>query len=534
MRTLNPTSPWRINRFIQSAGAAALALLPLAPPPAAAQARNPVLHADVPDISIIRVGETYYMSSTTMHLSPGLPIMKSTDLVNWEIASYAYETLADNDEMNLANGKHAYGKGTWASSLRHHQDMFYVSTFSQTTGKTHIYSTRNPDQGPWNEISFRPMMHDHSLFFDDDGRVYMLYGGGDIRLVELRQDLTGVKPGGTDEIIIREAHAVATRNIGLPAEGSQLIKHDGKYYLFNITWPRNGMRTVIVHRADRITGPWEGRVALADKGVAQGCLIDTPAGQWFAYLFRDFGAVGRIPYLVPVVWQDGWPVLGQDGKVPDLLNLPPSKGLIPNIIASDDFHRAAGERPLPLVWQWNHNPAPSLWSLSQRPGFLRLTTDRVDEDFLAARNTLTQRTIGPHVTASTSLDVSALREGDLAGLALLQRDYGCIAVRREEGKYHLVMLSARSGTTTETARVPLQGTTIRLRVKCDFEERKDRAVFQYSTDGTNWQSLGEPHPMSYTIPHFMGHRLALFCFSTQNPGGHADFDFFHVSDRIDE
>ena len=155
------------------------------------------------------------------------------------------------------------------------------------------------------------------------------------------------------------------------------------------------MRTVIVHRADKITGPYEGRVALQDKGVAQGGLIDTPQGDWYAYLFRDSGAVGRIPYLVPAKWEDGWPVLGVNGKAPDTLSLPAGKGLIPGIIASDEFNRRPGAPALPLVWQWNHNPDDNNWSLTQRPGFLRLTTGRVDGDFLSARNTLTQRTRRP-------------------------------------------------------------------------------------------------------------------------------------------
>ena len=312
----------------------------------AQQTRNPIIWADVPDLAMIRVGDTYYMSSTTAHMSPGLPIMKSKDLVNWEMVSYAYDTLGDNDALTLQNGKNAYGAGSWASSLRYHNGTFYATTFSGTTGKTYIYTTKDIEKGPWTETSFSPSLHDHSLFFDDDGRVYMLYGGGNLRLTELNADLSGIKPGGFDEVVVPNASAVAGPNIGLPAEGSQLLKHDGKYYLFNISWPRGGMRTVLVHRADKITGPYEGRVALQDKGVAQGSLIDTPQGEWFAYLFRDYGAVGRVPYLVPVKWENGWPILGVDGKVPDTLNLPLNMmgtGGVAGIVASDDFKRSPGQ-----------------------------------------------------------------------------------------------------------------------------------------------------------------------------------------------
>lgn len=510
--------------------AAAVCLAAAAEPPGSA--RNPVLWADVPDIAMIRVGDTYYMSSTTMHLSPGLPIMKSKDLVNWEIVSYAYDILDDVDELNLNDGRSTYGRGSWASSIRFHQGTYYVTTFAQTTGKTYVYSTRDIEKGPWAVKSFRPMLHDHSLFFDDDGRVYMLYGVGNLRLVELNEDVSGLKAGGFNGVVITNAHSVVTMDVGLPAEGSQLVKVYGKYYLFNITWPRGGMRTVVVHRADRITGPYEGRLALQDKGVAQGSLIDTPTGEWFAYLFRDFGAVGRIPYLVPVKWEDGWPVLGADGKVPDALNLPPSKGLIPGIVASDEFERRPGEPALPLVWQWNHNPVNPLWSLTERPGFLRLTTGRVDADFLQARNTLTQRTIGPECSGSTAVDVGHLRDGDFTGLALLQRQYGLVGVKADGGTNWVVMVSAQSNTPVEVERVPVSRKTVFLKAECDFRDRADKARFFYSVDGSSWTAVGNELSMRYTIPHFMGYRFGLFHYATQTPGGHADFDFFRLSDRI--
>ncbi len=266
--------------------------------------QNPVIFADVPDMAMIRVGNTYYMSSTTMHLSPGLPIMKSKDLTNWQLVGYAYDTLTSVDAMSLNNGKSTYGRGSWASSLRYHNGLYYATTFAQTSGRTHVYTTRNIEKGPWKEVSFKPSYHDHSLFFDDDGRTYLIYGAGKLRIVELTADAMGVKPGTTEQVLIENASTPSGTGGGLPAEGSQLFKVNGKYYLFNITWPRGGMRTVVIHRADKITGPWEGRIGFQDLGVAQGGLIDTPDGRWFAYLFRDFGGVGRIPYLVPVTWED--------------------------------------------------------------------------------------------------------------------------------------------------------------------------------------------------------------------------------------
>lgn len=513
-------------------GLLAIAFHFLMGPLQAQKATNPIMFADIPDIALIRVRDTYYMSSTTMHMSPGVPIMKSKDLVNWKLVNYAYDTLANVDELNLENGKSTYGRGSWASSMRYHKGTYYVTTFAQTTGKTYVYTTKNIEKGAWKVSSFKPSYHDHTLFFDDDGRVYMIYGAGKLRLIELNAEASGVKAGTTEQVVIENASAPAGTNINLNAEGSQLFKFNGKYYLFNIVWPRGGMRTVLIHRADKITGPYEGRVALQDLGVAQGGLIDTPDGNWFAYLFRDFGSVGRIPYLVPVKWVDGWPVLGVGGKVSETLNLPASKGLIPGIIASDEFNRRKGEPVLPLVWQWNHNPKNNLWSLSERKGYLRLKTGRIDTSFLLARNTLTQRTIGPVCTGSTSLDVSHMKDGDFAGLCLLQKNYGLVGVRVDGTSKSIIMINAGSGKPEEVQSVPISHDLIYFKAECDFTNKKDVADFYYSLDGKSWTVVGTPLKMTYTLPHFMGYRFGLFNYATKTVGGYADFDFFRIRDQI--
>ncbi|WP_321424276.1 glycoside hydrolase 43 family protein [uncultured Bacteroides sp.] len=496
------------------------------------KAQNPIIFSDVPDMSMLRVGDTYYMSSTTMHMSPGVPIMKSKDLVNWKLVNYAYNTLDDVDALNLNNGQSTYGRGSWASSLRYNKGTYYVSTFAQTTGKTYIYTTKNLEKGPWVKHSFAPSLHDHSLFFEEDGRIYMIYGSGKLNIVELKKDLSGIK-SETNRVLIENASA-PSGNKGLGAEGSQLFKVNGKYYIFNITWPAGGMRTVNIHRADKITGPYEGLVGFQDKGVAQGGLIDTPDGKWYAYLFRDFGAVGRIPYLVPVKWENGWPVIGVNGKVPETLDLPVSKGLIPGIVASDEFTRKPGAAALPLAWQWNHNPDNKLWSVSQRKGYLRLTTGRIDSTLLMARNTLTQRTIGPVCTGSTSMDVSHMKDGDFAGLCLLQKNFGQIGVRVNKGAKSIVMISAGTGKPVEIQSVPLSHNIVYFKAECNFKDRADIAKFFYSYDGKVWNIIGEPLKMAYTIPQFIGYRFGLFNYATKNIGGYADFDYFHISDTISE
>jgi len=257
-------------------------------------------------------------------------------------------------------------------------------------------------------------------------------------------------------------------------------------------------------------------------------MVDTPEGNWYSYLFRDYGSVGRIPYIVPMKWEDGWPVIGVNGKVPETLNLPASSGLIPGIVASDEFSRRKGERALPLVWQWNHNPDNKLWSVTQRKGYLRLTTGRIDTILVSARNTLTQRTIGPVCSGSTCIDVSNMKEGDFAGLTLLQRKFGQVGVRFINGTKSIVMVNAQSGTPVEVQSVPLTQKTAFLKAECDFRDKADIANFFYSLDGKTWIPIGSQLKMEYSMPHFMGYRYGLFNYATKTPGGFVDFDWFRI------
>jgi beta-xylosidase len=230
-----------------------------------------------------------------------------------------------------------------------------------------------------------------------------------------------------------------------------------------------------------------------------------------------------------VSWKDGWPVLGEAGKVPETLVLPANKSLIPGIVNSDDFTREKGDTVLPLVWQWNHNPDNRLWSLTERKGFLRLKTGRIDTSFFQARNTLTQRTIGPVCTGTISLDISNMKDGDFAGLALLQKNYGLVGVKVTGSTKSIVMVNASTGKEEIAASVPLDQSVVFLKAACDFTDKKDRADFYYSLDGKSWTPVGTQLKMAYTIPQFIGYRFALFNYATRMVGGIADFDYFNIS-----
>ena len=209
--------------------------------------------------------------------------------------------------------------------------------------------------------------------------------------------------------------------------------------------------------------------------------------------------------------------------------------MIPGIVNSDEFKRKNGDPALPLVWQWNHNPDNTLWSVTERKGFLRLKTGRIDSLFLKSRNTLTQRTFGPVCSGTTLLDASNLKEGDFAGLVALQRKFGQVGVKIENGRKYLFMVSNQTDVPTEIQSIPLNQNTVYLKIECDFRDRVDIARFFYSLDGKTWNVIGNQLKMEYTLmEHFMGYRFGLFNYATKNIGGVADFDYFRISDQIFE
>ena len=499
-----------------------------AAPLAQTTAQNPIIWADVPDPDVIRVGNTYYMSSTTMHMNPGVPIMKSTNLVNWEIVNYVYPTLGTGDKENLNNGQNEYGKGSWASTLRYKNGTYYLGFMSYTSNNTYIFQTTNIETGTWTKYSLGTAYHDSSLLFDDDGRVYLVYGAGDIKVVELNAGATAVKSGGLNQTLITNAGSIAGSG-GLAAEGSHIQKINGKYYIFLISWPSGGVRTELVYRADSITGPYTGRVILQNPGVgvAQGGLIDTPGGQWYAMLFRDTGAVGRIPYLIPTTWSgDGWPVLGS------VTNTGIAATVGSNIVACDGFD--SGTSP-GLMWQWNHNPDNSYWSYNAaRPGYFRITNGSVRANIHVAKNTLTQRTFGGESSAIVAMETAGMKSGDYAGLAAFQYYYGYVGVKMSGTSKSIVMVRGstndvnQTSSPVEVASVPVSQNRVYFKVYTDFRNQTDKAYFYYSLDGNNWTSIGSTLQMAYTLPHFMGYRFALFNYGTQSTGGYVDFDYYKL------
>ena len=494
---------------------------------------NPMLWSDVPDPDVIRVDDNFYLVSTTMHLMPGAPVMRSKDLVNWETASYLFDRLTDTPNYDM-DGCTAYGRGQWATSLRYHNGRYYAY-FSPNDKpfRGYVYTTTDPAKEKWELVSRLPHFHDASLLFDDDGRVYVYYGTGQLR--ELKPDLSDVQPGGVDMKIF-ERDSTET---GL-LEGSRAIKYNGKYYLLMISWPNGGKRRQVCYRADKITGPYEKKVILeADFGgfpyVGQGCIVDDAKGNWYGVIFQDRGGVGRVLTLMPCRWVDGWPMLGdENGQVPTVMEKPVQGSPAIPLVVSDDF----GNKQMKINWQWNHNPVHKAWSLEERPGYLRLKTSRVVENLFWAPNTLTQRMEGPKCTASVAIDLSHMKEGDVAGFSAFNGNSGVLAVLKENGKKCLTMseqvvsLDDKSKAVTaldtkEKARVELSQDIIYLRIDGDFRPGKDIATFYYSLNGKDWTKIGSDFKMIFDYRRFfMGTKYAIFNYATQETGGYVDVDYF--------
>ena len=490
---------------------------------------NPVIWSDVPDMDLIRVGNDYYMVSTTMHLMPGGPIMHSRDLVNWQTVGYIFDKLTDSPKYNMEQGT-VYGRGQWATSLKYHKGRFYAlfAPNDHPGGETYIMTAKKAE-GPWTLVSRLPHFHDATLFFDDDDRAYVFYGTGE--MVELSSDLKSVVDGSHRQLFQRDSEEK-----GL-LEGSRVIKHDGRYYLQMISWTNGHPRREVVYRADNIQGPYTKHVLLETEfggfgGVGQGTIVDTPDGRWFALIFQDRGGVGRVPTLSPVRWVDGWPKVDY---VPATMEVPFKSGKKTSIVNSDEFNKPT----LSLDWEWNHNPIDNAWSLTERRGWLRLHTAAVAPNIFLARNTLTTRMMGPQNEGIIRMDVSKMQDGDVAGFCAFQNDAALLSVVKEKGKKYIVASTDSMEMESKDHRVladhrhevyrkALSHDIVYLKVTADFRLHKDVASLAFSLDGKHWTTVLAGFKLVFDYRRFfMGTRFGIYNYATRQLGGKVDIDWFH-------
>ncbi len=499
--------------------------------------QNPVLWEDLADIDVIRVGDTYYYSASNMHYSPGAPVLRSYDLVNWEYIGHSLPVLDFGPEYDL-NGGNAYIKGSWASffGYRKSNGTFYWGGCIGFA-KTHIF-TAAAAEGPWKKHAvIDNCYYDAGLLVDDDDTMYVAYGNTKLSVAQL-------SPDGTKEV--KHQQVFESKELGM-IEGSRFYKVNGNYYIF-ITRPANAEYVL-----RSTTGPF-GPYTLHNFAVDvvspipnagyphQGGIVQTQKGDWYYMAFIDAYPGGRIPVLASMKWDsEGWPVLDAPNNA-WLANYPYPLPLHPvkPRTGADSFRRM----PLSPEWEWNHNPDNSKWSAKNG---LTLQTATVTDDLYMARNTLTRRILGPESTATIALDYSAMKDGDRAGLAMLRDESAWIGVKREGGQYKVAMVNditmkgkdwKTASKGAEVASAPVSGRKIWLRVSADIRPHFGQAAastpgrtakFFYSTDGKKFQPLGEPFTMNDRWQFFMGFRYAIFNYATQSLGGQVKIESFTVT-----
>lgn len=512
---------------------------------------NPLFYDEFSDPDILRVGDDYYLAGTTMHTVPGLVILHSKDLVNWENVAYCFDRFDfDDDAFSLKNNKEIYGQGIWAPCIRHHNGKFYI--YSNVNGKGLQCFISDKIEGPWKHINMKGRIYDLGVLFDDDGKIYAIHGYGSVKCTELKPDMSGPIEG-TEREIIPEGNAVG--------EGHHMYKINGMYYLISTDYRPNG-RT-LCSRAKNIWGPYETITITADEtfgyhaapatqvrgrivddgtpisimpanpnqtacsNIHQGGIVQTQNGEWWTLLMQDFHSIGRTVTLAPITWKDGWPMVGLEGN----LGRAPRTWTKPNIKVnvtphapyqrSDDFNA----KSLARVWQWNHNPDDRMWSM--KGGKLQLHTMPAKQ-LLWARNTLTQRVIGPSSITTVTLDIQHLKDGDVAGLGNINMPCSWIGIVKDNNHTSLRMFNQLNNDTIDKS-VTLRNHTIWLRFVGDFDH--DKGHYEYATDGKTFIPVGPEMTLSYQLITFQGSRMALFAFNNKDKnGGYAQFDNFSVNE----
>ncbi len=526
---------------------------------------NPLFYDEFSDPDICRVGEDYYLAGTTMHVTPGLVVLHSKDLVNWDLASYCFnswdEVLPD-DKFRLKNGEQVYGQGVWAPVIRYNNGTFYIFTNVNGCG-LQLFTSKNPE-GPWEHKNLGGHIYDLSVLFDDDGTVWAIHGYDEVKVTQFKSDFSGYVEG-SERVIIPAGSAMG--------EGHHAYKIDGKYYIISSEYSPMGRAQCA--RAESLFGPYEtvtigaleslgtkkfplitnafgddfredGKVFEVYRGndnelgsatVHQGGMVQTPSGQWWAVSMLDFVAVGRTVCLVPITWQEGWPMFGLEGNPGRL----PRTWIKPDTGADEKPHSPYqrsdnfNSGKLSRVWQWNHEPVNSKWSIKK--GKLRLNA-MAAKNFLYAKNTLTQRCIGPVSDATVTLNVKSLKSGDVAGLGMLTLPYAWVGVKNEGGQLRLQWRQQTTGLKDVGTLAELNGKDeIKLRVHGDYDEMW--CVFQYSFDGNTFENIGDTLQLPYQLKIFQGSRYSLFCFNEQDAEwnekksyGTAVFDDFTVNELM--
>lgn len=499
---------------------------------------NPVLYADYSDPDAIRVGDNYYMVASSFNCIPGLPILHSFDLVNWEIIGYALQKQPPYEVFD----KVQHGKGVWAPCIRYHKNEFYIFYPDPDFG---IYRLKaaNP-AGPWSEpllVQAGKGLIDPSPLWDEDGKNYLVYA------------FAGSRAGVKSVIMISEMNAEGTRLIGNSimlfdghtyhptVEGPKIYKRNGFYYIFA---PAGGVASgwQLVMRSKSILGPYVIKTVMAQgktdiNGPHQGSWVTTKTGENWFLNFQDLGPYGRVVHLNPMTWINNWPVIGVDTDG-DGIGEPVRKFKKPNVAKTypfailpvdDEFNTSE----LGLQWQWHANYQTNWGYPSGNLGFFRLNCIPRPGDGINlwnVPNLLLQKFPAPEFIANTKLTFHARNEGDEVGLVVMGMDYGTLSVKKNNGKLEIRTIiceqanKAGKEVIVETALTDSSAIYFRIQVSKGAE-----CQFSYSTNGELYFGIGKPFQAS--SGQWIGAKFGLFALSSAfiNDAGSADIDWFRVS-----
>jgi beta-xylosidase len=504
--------------------------------------RNPVLHADYSDPDAIRVGDDYWLVSSSFSHVPGLPVLHSRDLVNWELVAHALSRLMPEDVFAVPQ----HGKGVWAPAIRHHAGKFWIYYPDPDFG-IYLVTAADP-RGPWSApvlVKGGRGLIDPCPLWDDDGRVYLIHGWANSR-VGVKNVLTLLELNSEGTRVVDDFGYVINGD-KLPGyttlEGPKLYKRNGWYYVFA---PAGGVATgwQSVFRARSIRGPYEDRIMLEQggspvNGPHQGALVDTPAGEWWFLHFQDKEAYGRVVHLQPVSWKDDWPLMGTGVATgaakgePVLTHKKPATAVLSGVeravpATSDEFDSPE----LGLQWQWQANPKRGWLSLTAHPGALRLYTQPAPRpgNLYDAPNLLLQKFPAPGFTVTTKLELWSRVNGEAAGLIVFGYDYAWIGLKRVKGATVLVLATLREAVKGEAQHEtvvpgPVSGpaylrVTIREGGKCRFS---------FSRDGTNFAAVGDGD-FTAAAGRWVGAKVGLFAAGAS--GAPVDFDWCHVEPPV--
>lgn len=502
----------------------------------------PMFDIDFPDPDVIRVDNTYYMLSTSMYFFPGCEILSSNDLISWKHETYVFDTLDGTPAQKLDDGN-IYGKGMWAASLRFHNGVFYVCFVANDTHSTYLFRSEKVT-GPWIMNKVEGFYHDCSLLFDDDDKVYIAYGNRQIYITELNKELTAPQIGGFHKMVVED---LLNNNLGY--EGTHFYKINGIYYLFFIhSLEGKWYRSEACYYSRSLSEEFVGSEVFTDdfgyrnSGIAQGAIVDTPSGDWYAILFQDRGGSGRIPYLIPMKFDKILPEIGCEQKN-TLQCCRPSKDSINNtktkackdriscgLTGSDDFKTVYNTDScfgFSNKWQFNHEPDMSLITRNTKEGYISVKTDRICKTPAEAKNTLTQRMSEVIPSAEITVDASCLNEGDYAGFTALQYLYGFIGITKESDCYNIVFMEKPSPEENDTITIIEKSPTplVTFKITTSFGGEDDFAQFSYDC-GQGFKTLDIKKSLPFMLEHFTGYRYALTVFSTKTAGKSASFSNF--------